>query len=133
MKVRIRSKYARHIGQNVSRMDRHLPKASRRIPSIIDGRRPCIFILIEHALRNHMALARLERRLDNPNPMQFPAKQVGIDSLESIDVVFCFTEETIVIVGNIHFLLAEKLPVIPIKAAVGTENLAAKQSEKSRE
>ncbi|MNR24922.1 hypothetical protein D3C85_1420390 [compost metagenome] len=79
---------------------------------------PAVLVEVEGALAVDVTLARLQGRLDDPDPVQLPTHQVGVDVVRRGDVGRLLVVVQLVgVVRNIHFLLANQFE---IKAVHGT-------------
>ncbi|MNV40802.1 hypothetical protein D3C71_1324190 [compost metagenome] len=61
-----------------------------------------------------MALARCDGGFNFPDPVQFPAHLVGVEGFRGVYVVAFFRMELVQVVGDVHFLLADQLPVVAV-------------------
>ncbi|MNQ88619.1 hypothetical protein D3C85_1038940 [compost metagenome] len=78
---------------------------------------PAVFVDVHVALGIDMPFARLDRGDHFPDPVQLIAGQVLVDvpGLDHIVVLELWRIELVAVVGNVHFLLADQLPVITIR------------------
>ena len=67
-----------------------------------------------------MALTGMQGGINNPDPMQLPPHGVGIHELGKMGDINRRTAQFVVVVGDQHFLFAEKLPVITVQRAIET-------------
>ncbi|MCY1186923.1 hypothetical protein D9M73_278400 [compost metagenome] len=66
-----------------------------------------------------MALARLQRRLDDPDAVQLPTHQIRVDVVRRGDVGrFLVVVQLVGVVGDVHLLLAQQLEVVTVKRTV---------------
>ena len=90
-----------------------------RVVRVGGDRHPAVLVDVEDALAVDVALARLQRRLDDPDAMQLPAHHVGIHVLRRGDVGrLRAVGELVVAVRNDHLLLADELEVEAVHRAV---------------
>ncbi|MNF71642.1 hypothetical protein D3C84_535980 [compost metagenome] len=78
---------------------------------------PNIFIKVVGALGHQVTLARLQGGLNYPDAMKFPANLIRIQVMIGKGV-FCLrcSENLVAVIGDIHLLLADQLPVEAIEA-----------------
>ncbi len=81
---------------------------------------PGIFIHVEGAALVDVAGASLERRIDNPDPVQFVARQILIDvsALNDVVVVVLVRMNLVAVIRRVDFCLADQLPIIAIHRTV---------------
>src|SRR6185312_3409102 len=81
---------------------------------------PGIFIHVQRAAAVEMAGAGLERRVDHPHAVQLVAREVLVDVvlLEDVGVFERVALQSVRVVGDDHFPLAEQLPVVTLRAPV---------------
>ncbi|MNN18901.1 hypothetical protein D3C81_1321210 [compost metagenome] len=84
------------------------------------GQLPGVFVKVHVALGIDMPLPRFERGLYMPDTMQLITRQVLVDVPRFDDVVVLEFRrlQLVVVVGDVHLLLANQLPVIAVRRAV---------------
>ncbi|MNE82679.1 hypothetical protein D3C80_1794220 [compost metagenome] len=80
---------------------------------------PAVLIEVEGPFAVDVALARLQRRLDDPDAVQLPTHQIRVDVVRRGDVGrFLVVVQLVGVVRNVHLLLADQFEVEAVQRTV---------------
>src|SRR5688572_24566686 len=111
-------------GRDVVVVDRmaflHPPQLVAVVIAVDDQDLPRVLVDVERAALVDVSLAGLQRRVDDPNPVQLIARVLLVDvqRLQDVAVLELVAVQRVRVVRDDDFLLADQLPVVALGAAV---------------
>src|SRR5688572_2082023 len=98
----------------------HAPELVAVVVAVDHQDLPRVLVDVERAALVDVALARLQRGVDDPDPVQLVARVLLVDvqRLQNVPVLQLVAVQRIGVVRNDDFLLADQLPVVALGAAV---------------